>query len=63
MNVPADSEKFPKMLLVRQNFPDRALRDIPGTVREELSGSGIGANLKPGSSIAIGVGKIGRAHV
>ena len=63
MNVPADPDKFPKMLLVRQNFPDRALRDIPGTVSEELSGSGIGANLKAGASIAIGVGSRGISNI
>ncbi len=54
---------FPKILLVRQNFPDRALRDVPGTVREELAGSGIGANLKPGSTIAIGVGSRGITNI
>jgi hypothetical protein len=61
MNFPPD--RFPKMFLVRQNFPDRALRDVAGSVREELAGSGVGTGLKPGSSIAIGVGSRGISNI
>ena len=52
---------FSKMLTVRQNFPDRSLRDIPGTVTQELAP--LAANLKPGARIAIGVGSRGIANL
>ena len=54
---------FPRILLVRQHFPDRSLPDIPGAVRSELHRASLGAGLKPGSSIAIGVGSRGIANI
>ena len=54
---------FPRMLLVKQNFPDRSLSDIPGTVQKELSGAGFGNNLKPGATVAIGVGSRGISNI
>lgn len=54
---------FPRMLLVKQNFPDRSLADIPGTVQKELSEAGFGAGLAPGAAIAIGVGSRGISNI
>jgi hypothetical protein len=54
---------FPRILLVRQHFPDRSLSDIPGAVRSELHRASLGAGLQPGSSIAIGVGSRGIANI
>ena len=54
---------FARMLLVRQNFPDRSIKDIPGEVERTLAGAGFGAGLKPGSRIAIGVGSRGIANL
>lgn len=54
---------FPKMLLVKQNFPNRALSDIPGTVQKELGEAGFGNGLAPGSSIAIGCGSRGISNI
>ncbi|MDE3197364.1 MAG: hypothetical protein KGN84_13525, partial [Acidobacteriota bacterium] len=54
---------FPRMLLVKQNFPDRSLSDIPGTIQNELSGAGFGNNLKPGATVAIGVGSRGIGNI
>jgi len=51
------------MLLVRQNFPDRSIKDIPGEVERTLAGAGFGAGLQPGSRIAIGVGSRGIANL
>jgi len=51
------------MLLVAQKFPDRQITDITGTVLKELSGAGFGANLKPGASVAIGVGSRGISNI
>ena len=55
--------QFPRVLVVRQNFPDRHLADIPSTVQREMHQSGFGANLKPGARIAIGVGSRGIANI
>jgi hypothetical protein len=54
---------FPRILLVRQHFPDRSLADIPGAVRAELEAAALDARLKPGSSVAIGVGSRGIANI
>ncbi len=54
---------FPRLLPVRQNFPDRRLADIPGEVRKQLSTAGFGARLKPGARIAIGVGSRGISNI
>jgi hypothetical protein len=51
------------MYVVRQNFPDRRLADIPATVQKEMSEAGFAANLRPGSRIAIGVGSRGIANI
>lgn len=51
------------MLHVRQNFPDRQITDISGTVLKELTGAGFGENLKPGASVAIGVGSRGISNI
>ena len=50
---------FPKLYLIKQNFPSRAIDDVAGAVRAELGGSGLAAKLKPGSRVAIGVGSRG----
>jgi hypothetical protein len=55
--------QLPRLLLVRQQFPDRSLKDIPGEVRRQLSSAGFGTRLKPGSRIAIGVGSRGIANI
>ena len=55
--------QFPRMLLVRQNFPDRSLKDIPGAVRRELEGRGLATQLKRGSRVAIGAGSRGIANI
>lgn len=50
---------FPRIVPVRQKFPDRRIVDIPAAVKRELSTSGVTSRLKPGSRIAIGVGSRG----
>jgi hypothetical protein len=51
------------MLLVKQNFPDRRLSDIPGTIRQELGEAGFGKGLPPGATVAIGVGSRGISNI
>ncbi|MBI3470531.1 MAG: DUF2088 domain-containing protein [Candidatus Solibacter usitatus] len=52
-----------RLVLVRQNFPDRRLRDLPGAVRQQLAASPFAARLKPGSRVAIGVGSRGITNI
>ena len=49
--------------MVRQDFPDRRIADIPAEVRKQLSESGFASRLKPGSKVAIGVGSRGIANI
>src|SRR5512133_791797 len=50
---------FPRLLVARQNFPDRRIPDVAAEVRKQLGASGFAARLKPGSRVAIGVGSRG----
>ena len=52
-----------RLLPVRQRFPDRRIHDIPAEVHKQLKSAGFGANLKPGSRIAIGVGSRGITNI
>ena len=54
---------LPRMLLVQQNFPDRAIRDIPAAVRKELAAAPFASRLKPGARVAIGVGSRGITNI
>jgi hypothetical protein len=54
---------LPRMLLVKQKFPDRRILDIPATVLRELSEAGFGQRLQPGASVAIGVGSRGIGNI
>src|SRR5215468_3727641 len=51
--------QFPRLLLVRQKFPDRRIPDVAAEVRKQLGASGFAARLKPGSRVGIGVGSRG----
>ncbi|HUP02606.1 MAG TPA: hypothetical protein VMU19_01375, partial [Bryobacteraceae bacterium] len=51
--------KFPRLLMVRQKFPDRAIPDVPAEVRKQLAAADFAGHLKPGSTVAIGAGSRG----
>ena len=51
--------KFPRLLVVRQKFPDRRIPDVPAAVQKQLAASGFAVRVKPGARIAIGVGSRG----
>jgi hypothetical protein len=51
--------QFPRLLVVRQKFPDRRIPDVAAEVRTQLAASTFAARLKPGARIAIGVGSRG----
>src|SRR5580693_1617915 len=50
---------LPRLLVVRQKFPDRRIPDAAAEVRSQLGASNFAARLKPGARIAIGVGSRG----
>jgi hypothetical protein len=50
---------FPRLLVVRQKFPDRRIPDVAAEVRSQLAASKFASRLKPGARIAIGVGSRG----
>ena len=52
-----------RLLLVRQNFPDLRLADVRAETREQLERGGFAARLRPGASVAIGVGSRGIANI
>ncbi len=51
--------RFPRLLITRQNFPDRSIPDVPAEVEKQLAASGFAERVKPGARIAIGVGSRG----
>ncbi len=51
--------QFPRLLVIRQKFPDRRIVDVAGAVRAQLTASGFASRLKPGARVAIGVGSRG----
>jgi len=55
--------EFPRLLPVRQNFPDRAIHDVAGEVRRQLNASAFSSRLKPGARVALGVGSRGIANI
>jgi len=50
---------FERLLLVRQKFPDRSVKDIPGEVLRQLHSAGFASRVRPGGRVAIGVGSRG----
>lgn len=54
---------LPRILLVRQDFPDRSIKDIPAQVAAELKRADFASRLKPGARVAIGCGSRGIANV
>src|SRR5215831_17472698 len=54
---------LPRILPIRQIFPNRSISDISGHIARELQNSGFGSRLKPGSTVALGVGSRGIANI
>lgn len=50
---------LPRMARVRQTFEDQALSDVGAAVTEQMQRSEIAEKIKPGASIAVGVGSRG----
>lgn len=54
---------FPRVLLVKQHFPNRAIADIPAEVYRQLAQSNFASKVRPGGSVAIGVGSRGIVNI
>jgi len=54
---------LPRLLPVRQHFPDHRIPDVRDEVLRQLNASGFAARLKPGAKVAIGVGSRGIANI
>jgi hypothetical protein len=52
-----------RLLLVRQQFPDRRLPDVRDETRQQLERSAFAARLRPGARVAIGIGSRGIANI
>ena len=51
--------QLPNMLLVRQNFPDLQIHNIPAAVQQQMNESALAERMQLGARIAIGVGSRG----
>jgi hypothetical protein len=54
---------LPRVLPVRQKFPNYGLADVADAVRQELRASGLASRVRPGGRVAIGVGSRGIANI
>ena len=50
---------FPPLAHVRQSIPQPRVEDVPGTVRRLILGSRLRERVKPGGTIAVGIGSRG----
>jgi len=55
--------ELPRIVRVRQKFPDRGLKDVAGSVLAELNASPFSTRVKPGARVAIGVGSRGITNI
>ena len=55
--------QLPRLVPVRQNFPDRRIADIRGEVQRQLAGSQFASRVRHGARIAIGAGSRGIANI
>jgi hypothetical protein len=54
---------LPRLIPIRQNFPDRSISDVRSAVEREMRSSGLDTSLKPGAQVAIGVGSRGISNI
>ena len=52
-----------RLVVVRQNLPDRRLADVRAETRHQLELSGFATRLQPGARVAVGVGSRGIANI
>ena len=55
--------RLPEMIEMKQSYPRPVLKDIAGEVHKQLDISGVGAQIRPGDSIALTGGSRGIANI
>ena len=50
---------FPPLARVRQSIPQPRVEDVPGTIRRLIRNSRLRERVKPGGTIAVGIGSRG----
>jgi hypothetical protein len=55
--------QLPRIIRVKQNFPDRRIADVAGAVQSALSASPFAARIAPSGRVAIGVGSRGITNI
>jgi Lactate racemase N-terminal domain len=50
---------FPPLALVRQSIPQQRVNDVPATIRRLIKGSRLRERVRPGGTIAVGIGSRG----
>ena len=55
--------ELPRIIRVKQTFPDRGLKDVAGSVLAELKSSPFASRVKPGGRVGIGVGSRGITNI
>ncbi len=55
--------RLPEMIEMKQSYPRPVLKDIAGEVHKQLDSSGVGAQIRPGASIALTGGSRGIANI
>jgi hypothetical protein len=55
--------ELPRIIRVKQTFPDRGLKDVAGSVLAELKASPFASRVKPGGRVGIGVGSRGITNI
>lgn len=55
--------QLPRIIRVKQNFPDRRIKDVAGAVESALQVSPFASRITPGGRVAIGVGSRGITNI
>jgi hypothetical protein len=54
---------FSRIYLIKQDFPDRGVKDIPAEVRRQMEQAAFASKVSPGARIAIGAGSRGISNI
>lgn len=57
------TDRFPKMLELRQAYPSSSQLELPGLLRKQFALTGVLAKVSPGMKVAVGVGSRGITNI
>ncbi len=63
INSILDPVQIPRMVKVRQIFPDQVVSDIPGEIRKQINAKNLMSRIKPGQTVAITAGSRGISNL